>query len=111
MRGRTVTVIFDSGCDQRVIPPKTLKMLKAAGKEVKISVLERPGLVKGFAGPSHTVTDEATMTLKFDTDAGPLVLSHVRFWVATVHLPSGVGNMLLSRPIKVKLGNVAASSG
>ena len=44
------------------------------------------------------------MTLKFDTDAGPLVLSHVRFWVATGDLPSGVGDMLLSRPIMGKLG-------
>ena len=99
-----VTVMFDSGADQSVIPPKTLKMLKAAGKEVNIPVLERPVLVKGFASPSHTVTEEATMTLKFDTDAGPLVLSHVHFWVATGDLPSGVGDMLLSRPLMVKLG-------
>jgi hypothetical protein len=99
-----VTVTFDSGADQSVIPPKTLEMLKEAGKYVKIYKLAKPVAVKGFAGSSHTVEEEAVLTLKFDTEAGKLVLANVRFWVASGDLPAGIGDMLLSRPIMYKLG-------
>jgi hypothetical protein len=99
-----VTVTFDSGADQSVIPPKTIRMIQAAGRDVVVTMLAQPVLVKGFVGPSHTVTQEAKMTLKFQTDAGPLVLSNVKFWVASGDLPPGVGDMLLSRPIMYKLG-------
>ncbi|ETV75061.1 hypothetical protein H257_10660 [Aphanomyces astaci] len=78
---------FDSGADQSVIPPKTLQMLKDAGR---------------FVG--HTVAQEVKLTLKFEADVGSLVLANVKCWLSVGNLPAGVGDILLSRPIIHKLG-------
>ncbi|RLO08650.1 hypothetical protein DYB28_003939 [Aphanomyces astaci] len=80
---------FDSGAGQSVISPKTLQMLKDAGR---------------FVGPSHTVTQEVKLTLKFEADVGSLVLANVKCWLSVGNLPAGVGDILLSRPILHKLG-------
>ena len=95
---------FDSGVDQSVIPPSTLRMLQDAGREVMVSDLPAPVVVRGFVGPSHTVTQEVKFDLKFDTDAGPLMLTNVKCWLSLGDLPRGVGDILLSRPIMYKLG-------
>ncbi|RHY84770.1 hypothetical protein DYB37_012254 [Aphanomyces astaci] len=52
----------------------------------------------------HTVTQEVKLDLKFDTDAGPLMLTNVKCWLSLGNLPHGVGDILLSRPIMYKLG-------
>ncbi|ETV72204.1 hypothetical protein H257_12679 [Aphanomyces astaci] len=95
---------FDSGADQSVIPPNTLRMLQDAGRDVTVMDLSAPVAVRGFVGPSHTVTQEVKLDLKFDTDAGPLMLSNVKCWLSLGNLPHGVGDILLSRPIMYKLG-------
>ncbi|ETV75457.1 hypothetical protein H257_10298 [Aphanomyces astaci] len=53
-----------------------------------IAVPGTPIKVKGFVGPAHTVTEEATMDLRFKTDAGPLMLTNVKCWVSTGDLPA-----------------------
>ncbi|RLN99804.1 hypothetical protein DYB28_001535, partial [Aphanomyces astaci] len=75
---------FDSGADQSVIPPRTLQMLKDAGRD-------------GSA-------DTFNLTLKFETDVGSLVLANVKCWLYVGNLPAGVGDILLSRPIMHRLG-------
>ncbi|RLN99441.1 hypothetical protein DYB28_005996 [Aphanomyces astaci] len=74
---------FDSGADQSVVPPATLAKLKKQGRNVLVTKLKTPIKVKGFVGPAHTVTEEATMDLRFVTDAGPLMLTNVKCWVPT----------------------------
>ncbi|RHY87322.1 hypothetical protein DYB31_015323, partial [Aphanomyces astaci] len=74
---------FDSGADQSVVPPATLAKLKKQGHNVLVTKLKTPIKVKGFVGPAHTVTEEATMDLRFVTDAGPLMLTNVKCWVPT----------------------------
>ncbi|KAF0717917.1 Aste57867_2019 [Aphanomyces stellatus] len=44
------------------------------------------------------------MDLRFETDAGPLMLKNVKVWVSTGDLPANVGDILLSRAIMYKLG-------
>ncbi|RHY54925.1 hypothetical protein DYB30_013223, partial [Aphanomyces astaci] len=95
---------FDSGADQSVVPPATLSKLKKQGRNVLVTKLKTPIKVKGFVGPAHTVTEEATMDLRFETDAGPLMLTNVKCWVSTGNLPANVGDILLSRAIMYKLG-------
>ncbi|RQM27062.1 hypothetical protein B5M09_012245, partial [Aphanomyces astaci] len=95
---------FDSGADQSVMPPSTLRMLQDAGRDVVVTDLPAPVVVRGFVGPSHTVTQEVKLDLKFDTDAGPLMLTNVKCWLSLGNLPHGVGDILLSRPIMYKLG-------
>ncbi|RQM21703.1 hypothetical protein B5M09_009480, partial [Aphanomyces astaci] len=95
---------FDSGADQSVVPPATLAKLKKQGRNVLVTKLKTPIKVKGFVGPAHTVTEEATMDLRFETDAGPLMLTNVKCWVSTGNLPANVGDILLSRAIMYKLG-------
>ncbi|RHX96792.1 hypothetical protein DYB25_007099 [Aphanomyces astaci] len=95
---------FDSGADQSVIPPNTLRMLQDAGRDVTVMDLSAPVAVRCFVGPSHTVTQEVKLDLKFDTDAGPLMLTNVKCWLSLGNLPHGVGDILLSRPIMYKLG-------
>ncbi|RHY98933.1 hypothetical protein DYB35_009803, partial [Aphanomyces astaci] len=95
---------FDSGADQSVIPPRTLQMLKDAGRDVVLTDLLTPVVVRGFVGPSHTVTQEVKLTLKFETDVGSLVLANVKCWLSVGNLPTGVGDILLSRPIMHRLG-------
>ncbi|RHZ10010.1 hypothetical protein DYB37_006304, partial [Aphanomyces astaci] len=95
---------FDSGADQSVIPPRTLQMLKDAGRDVVLTDLLTPVVVRGFVGPSHTVTQEVKLTLKFETDVGSLVLANVKCWLSVGNLPAGVGDILLSRPIMHRLG-------
>ncbi|RHY52352.1 hypothetical protein DYB30_010203, partial [Aphanomyces astaci] len=95
---------FDSGADQSVMPPSTLRMLQDAGRDVVVTDLPAPVVVRGFVGPSHTVTQEVKLDLMFDTDAGPLMLTNVKCWLSLGNLPHGVGDILLSRPIMYKLG-------
>ncbi|KAF0701908.1 hypothetical protein AaE_016248 [Aphanomyces astaci] len=95
---------FDSGADQSVVPPATLTKLKKQGRNVLVTKLKTPMKVQGFVGPAHTVTEEATMDLRFETDAGPLMLTNVKCWVSTGNLPANVGDILLSRAIMYKLG-------
>ncbi|CAK4196662.1 unnamed protein product, partial [Aphanomyces euteiches] len=104
--GRTVTLAasFDSGADQSVVPPKTLAKLRSEGRDIKVVKLSEPVLVKGFTGPAHSVTEEAVLQLRFETEAGPLVLSNVKCWVTDDDLPESVGDILLSRAIMCKLG-------
>ncbi|RHY89315.1 hypothetical protein DYB35_013789, partial [Aphanomyces astaci] len=70
---------FDSGADQSVIPPNTLRMLQDAGRDVTVMDVSAPVAVRGFVGPSHTVTQEVKLDLKFDTDAGPLMLTNLGY--------------------------------
>ncbi|RLO09826.1 hypothetical protein DYB28_006295 [Aphanomyces astaci] len=77
---------FDSGAEQSVIPPKTLQMLKDAGRD----------------GSADTCCGK--LTLKFEADVGSLVLANVKCWLSVGNLPAGVGDILLSRPIMHKLG-------
>ncbi|ETV97426.1 hypothetical protein H310_09756 [Aphanomyces invadans] len=93
---------FDSGADQSVIPPATIKMLQAAGRDVVVTDLPAPVVVRGFVGPSHTVTQEVKIDLKFETDAGPLMLTNVKCWLSVGSLPAGVDDLLLSRAIVCK---------
>ncbi|KAF0711038.1 hypothetical protein As57867_005399, partial [Aphanomyces stellatus] len=95
---------FDSGADQSVVPPSTLAKLKKQGRDIVVTKLKAPIKVKGFVGPTHVVTEEATMDLRFETDAGPLMLKNVKCWVSTGDLPANVGDILLSRAIMYKLG-------
>ncbi|RHY00208.1 hypothetical protein DYB36_013349, partial [Aphanomyces astaci] len=44
------------------------------------------------------------MDLRFETDAGPLMLTNIKCWVSTGELPTNVGDILLSRAIMYKLG-------
>ncbi|KAF0684411.1 Aste57867_23606 [Aphanomyces stellatus] len=44
------------------------------------------------------------MDLRFETDAGPLMLKNVKCWVSSGDLPANVGDILLSRAIMYKLG-------
>ncbi|RLO02024.1 hypothetical protein DYB28_014860, partial [Aphanomyces astaci] len=44
------------------------------------------------------------MDLRFETDAGPLMLTNVKCWVSTGNLPANVGDILSSRAIMYKLG-------
>ncbi len=44
------------------------------------------------------------MDLRFETDAGPLLLTNVRCWVSSGDLRTNVGDILLSRAIMYKLG-------
>ncbi|ETV79143.1 hypothetical protein H257_07230 [Aphanomyces astaci] len=100
----TLDASFDSGADQSVIPPKTFQLLKDAGRDVVVTDLPTPVLVRGFVGPSHTVTQEVKLTLKFETDVSSLVLANVKCWLFVGNLTAGVGDILLSRPIMHKLG-------
>ncbi|RQM22576.1 hypothetical protein B5M09_007402 [Aphanomyces astaci] len=77
---------FDSGAHQSVIPPKTLQMLKDAGRDVVVTDLPTP------------------LPIKFEADVGSLVLAKVKCWLSVGNLPAGVGDILLSRPIMHKLG-------
>ncbi|RHZ38922.1 hypothetical protein DYB26_016010, partial [Aphanomyces astaci] len=95
---------FDSGADQSVVPPATLTKLKKQGRNVLVTKLKTPIKVQGIVGPAHTVTEEFTMDLRFETDAGPLMLTNVKCWVSTGNLPANVGDILLSRAIMYKLG-------
>ncbi|ETV69661.1 hypothetical protein H257_14685 [Aphanomyces astaci] len=61
-----------------VVPPTTLAKLKKLGRNVLVTELKIPIKVKGFVGPSHSVTEEATIDLRFETDAGPLMLTNVK---------------------------------
>ncbi|RHZ01658.1 hypothetical protein DYB35_012682, partial [Aphanomyces astaci] len=72
---------FDSSADQSVVPPVTLAKLNKLGYNFL----------------------EATMDLRFETDAGPLMLTNVKCWVSTGDLPANVGDILLSRAIMYKL--------
>ncbi|CAK4770906.1 unnamed protein product, partial [Aphanomyces euteiches] len=84
----TLDVSFDSGADQSVLPRKTLELLRAQGKMVKVTKLESPIMVKGFVGAAYQVNEEATLDLRFNTESGPLLLANVK----------------CCRPIMVKLG-------
>ncbi|RHY37647.1 hypothetical protein DYB38_013667, partial [Aphanomyces astaci] len=79
-------------------------MLKDAGRDAVVTDLLTPVVVRGFVGPSHTVTQEVKLTLKFETDVGSLVLANVKCWLSVGNLPTGVGDILLSRPIMHRLG-------
>ncbi|RHZ19924.1 hypothetical protein DYB31_009930 [Aphanomyces astaci] len=68
-------------------------------RNVLVTKLKAPIKVKGFVGPAHSVTEEATMDLRFETDAGPVMLTNVKCWVSTGDLPTNVGDILLSRAI------------
>ncbi|RQM29190.1 hypothetical protein B5M09_011848 [Aphanomyces astaci] len=68
-------------------------------KDPKVVAVVIVDKVKGFVGPSHSVTEEATIDLRFETDAGPLMLTNVKCWVSTGVLPANVGDILLSRAI------------
>ncbi|RQM22268.1 hypothetical protein B5M09_010985 [Aphanomyces astaci] len=96
---KAVTIAKES-----VIPPKTFQLLKDAGRDVVVTDLPTPVLVRGFVGPSHTVTQEVKLTLKFETDVSSLVLANVKCWLFVGNLTAGVGDILLSRPIMHKLG-------
>ncbi|RHY22043.1 hypothetical protein DYB25_006383 [Aphanomyces astaci] len=100
-RDKTVAVV---NVDRSVIPPRTLQMLKDAGRDAVVTDLLTPVVVRGFVGPSHTVTQEVKLTLKFETDVGSLVLANVKCWLSVGNLPTGVGDILLSRPIMHRLG-------
>ncbi|ETV64463.1 hypothetical protein H257_18659 [Aphanomyces astaci] len=65
---------FDSSADQSVVHPATLAKLKKQGRNVLVTKLKTPIKVMVFVGPAHTVTEEATMDLRFEKDAGPAVL-------------------------------------
>ncbi|CAK4640565.1 unnamed protein product, partial [Aphanomyces euteiches] len=95
---------FDSGADQSVVPPTTLKKLTKHGREVPVVKLRTPVLVKGFNGPTYSVIEEAVLDLIFNTEASPLLLRNVKCWVSGDDLPAGVGEILLSRAIMYKLG-------
>ncbi|KAF0688712.1 Aste57867_19688 [Aphanomyces stellatus] len=73
--GQTVSLdaSFDSGADQSVVPPSSLAKLKKQGRDIVVTKLKAPIKVKGFVVPTHVVTEEATMDLRFETDAGPLI--------------------------------------
>ncbi|RLO02002.1 hypothetical protein DYB28_001056 [Aphanomyces astaci] len=87
------------GWSGSVVPPTTLVKLKKLGRNVLVTKLKIPIKVKGFVGPAHSVTEEATMDLRFETDAGPLMLTNVKCWVSTGDIPANVGDILLSRAI------------
>ena len=95
---------FDSGADQSVVPPQTLARLQKSGRLVSVMDLAEPIQVRDFAGAAHSVTQEAVMDLRFETEVGPLVLTNVKCWVSSGNLPAGVGDILLSRAIMTKLG-------
>ncbi|CAK4670190.1 unnamed protein product, partial [Aphanomyces euteiches] len=73
---------FDSGADQSVVPPTTLKKLTKHGREVPVVKLRTPVSVKGFNGPTYSVIEEAVLDLIFNTEAGPLLLRNVKCWVS-----------------------------
>ncbi|CAK4720530.1 unnamed protein product, partial [Aphanomyces euteiches] len=100
----TLDVSFDSGADQSVLPRKTLELLRAQGKMVKVTKLESPTMVKGFVGAAYQVNEEATLDLRFNTESGPLLLANIKCWLVAEDLPGSVGHILLSRPTMVKLG-------
>ncbi|ETV75435.1 hypothetical protein H257_10277 [Aphanomyces astaci] len=58
-----------------------------ARPHVLVTKLKTPIKVKGFIGPAHTVTEEATMDQRFETDAGPLMLTNLKCWVSTGDCP------------------------
>ncbi|ETV71525.1 hypothetical protein H257_13188 [Aphanomyces astaci] len=90
---RALDASFDSGAHQSVIPPKTLQMLKDAGRDVVVTDLPTPVVVR-----------EVKLPIKFEADVGSLVLAKVKCWLSVGNLPAGVGDILLSRPIMHKLG-------
>ncbi|RQM19197.1 hypothetical protein B5M09_011145 [Aphanomyces astaci] len=67
--------------------PKSNFTQERCAPHVLVTKLKTPIKVKGFIGPAHTVTEEATMDQRFETDAGPLMLTNLKCWVSTGDCP------------------------
>jgi hypothetical protein len=91
--------------DQSVVDPAFIKVLEQQGKWIALRKLTTPVIVGGFvAGMEIEVSHEAKLKMTFATPSGQLVLTNVKCWISTDALPPGMGDVLLSRPIMLKLG-------
>ena len=75
----------DSGAQQTTTHFNTLKKLAKQGHHYELIKLDEPRYFKGLIGPGKKVTHKVRLNLKFQTKAGPLILSiwyHLKTWMS-----------------------------
>ncbi len=72
--------------------------------QVERKQLDTVAIIKSFANRSWLIEEEATITLAIPTDCGELLLKNIRCWTSPEPLPTGLGDILLSRDIMKTLG-------
>ncbi|KAG3240994.1 hypothetical protein PI124_g14111 [Phytophthora idaei] len=98
------SITLDSAAEVSVVTTKLLKQLSASGAWIVQQVLTGTAGVTGIGDKSVPVKSKVKLDLRFSTPGGPLILQNVICWVTDQPLPPGVGDLLLSRWIMVRLG-------
>ncbi|DBA01281.1 TPA: hypothetical protein N0F65_001786 [Lagenidium giganteum] len=89
----------DSGAEVTVVAPSLLDKLRRAGVWLSSRDLPDNAAVAGIGGEPTPVKKKVRLDLRFNTPGGALVLRNVVGWVTTHALPTGMGELLLSRPV------------
>ncbi|KAG2950455.1 hypothetical protein PC117_g4442 [Phytophthora cactorum] len=98
------STILDSAAEVSVVTTKLLKQLSASGAWIAQQALTGTAGVTGIGDNPVPVKSKVKLDLRFSTPGGPFILQNVICWVTDQPLPPGVGDLLLSRWIMVRLG-------
>ncbi|POM74204.1 Hypothetical protein PHPALM_8883 [Phytophthora palmivora] len=94
----------DSAAEVSVVTTKLLKALSRSGVWINYLEIADHAAVTGIGDKPMSVKNKVKLKLRFTTPGGPLTLHNVICWVTDQRLPSGVGELLLSKWIMQKLG-------
>ncbi|OWZ02136.1 LOW QUALITY PROTEIN: hypothetical protein PHMEG_00026351, partial [Phytophthora megakarya] len=94
----------DSAAEVSVVTTKLLKALTGSGAWLNYLDIADHIAVTGIGDKPVSVKTKVKLTLRFMTPGGPLILRNVICWVTDECLPSGVGELLLSKWVMQKLG-------
>jgi hypothetical protein len=94
----------DSGADVSVVTSKLLRELTDSGTWLTHLDIAGDAAVTGMGDKPVPVKSKVKLDLRFTTPGWPLVLRNVICWVTEQQLPSGIGDLLLSRWVMARLG-------
>lgn len=93
----------DSAAEVSVVTTKLLRSLVTKGAWLNQQEVPGNAAVTGVGDKPVTVKSKVKLDLRFSTPGGALVLRNVICWVTECSLPSGVGDLLLSKWIVERL--------
>jgi hypothetical protein len=99
-----VRVTLGTGADYTIMSSKALTLVKGRGAAVAVQQMREPKKLLSFSSEPMWIDDEAVFNIILPTECGDLVLRNVKAWMSKYPLPSGQGDVLLSRDIMRTLG-------
>ncbi|KAE8983544.1 hypothetical protein PF011_g21139 [Phytophthora fragariae] len=94
----------DTGADVTIVTRRFVESLMRRGKWVVSRNFDEPELVEGVDNTDVRIHSEVQLRLSYETAHGRLTLHNVPCWVCDGELPTGLGDLLLSRPLMERLG-------